>query len=103
MNGEREPDLIDAMLDIIRCPSIDGDTARMAATVISIDANFNARVTNRKKQGIEKDDLFYLLDFAEGILGEARAIASAVEQGIGSQEAGDRLRALRSRIAAYDV
>jgi hypothetical protein len=103
MNGEREPDLIDAMLAIIRCPSIDAETARMAATVISIDANFNARVTSRKKQENEKDDMFRLLDFAEEVLGEARAIATAVEQGPGSQEAGDRLRALRSRIAAYDV
>ena len=103
MNGEREPDLIDAMLAIIRRPSIDAETARMAATVISIDANFNARVTSRKKQEIEKDDMFHLLDFAEEVLGEARAIATAVEQGIGCQEAGDRLRALRGRIAAYDV
>ena len=103
MNGEREPDLIDAMVAVIRCPSIDAETARMAATVISIDANFNARVTSRKMQEIEKNDMFHLLDFADEVLGEARAIATAVEQGLGSREAGDRLRALRSRIAGYDV
>jgi hypothetical protein len=60
-------------------------------------------VTSRKKQEIDGGDLFHLLDFAEEVLAEARAIASDVELGIGSQEAGERLRALRSRIAAYDV
>ena len=60
-------------------------------------------MANRKKQGIEEGDLLRLLDFAEETLDEARAIASAVEHGMGSKEAGVRLRTLGSKIAACDV
>ncbi|WP_149340838.1 hypothetical protein [Neorhizobium sp. P12A] len=103
MTGERELDLIDAMVAIIRSPSIDTETARAAATVISVDANFNARVASRKKQEVERSTMHDLIDFAEEILGEARAIASAVEEGFDSHEAGTRLRALRKKIANYSI
>jgi hypothetical protein len=102
MSGTKS-DLIDAMVAIIRTPSIDDETARLAASVISIDANFNARVSNLKKQEIQKDNLFQLLDFADQMLEESRAVASAVADGISTEEIRDRLLALRTKIATYEV
>ena len=101
--SERETDLIDAMVAIIRHPDIDAKIARLAATVVSIDAYFNARVTKLKKLGVERGKMLQILDFAEAVLDESRAIASAVEQGSGGKEAGDRLLALRDRISNHSV
>jgi hypothetical protein len=103
MSSKRETDLIDAMVAVIRNQKMDPDTARLAATVISVDAHFNARVANLKKQQIAETKLFQLLAFSDDILDDVREIAAAMERGVDKKEVVERLAAVRNRIATYEV
>ena len=103
MSNGRESDLIDAMLSIIRNINADAETARSAAVVIHVHANFTMRVTDLKKSRTVGGRFFQFLDFDEQVNGEALEIASAVKKGVGNTETSARLLTLRDKIASYDI
>lgn len=98
VNGENEPDLIDAMISLIRDPSVGGDTARLAGTIISLDANFNCRVSEQKVKGMSDEKMFELISFSEDVLNEARSIASDATSGLPEGFIQTRLSALIEKL-----
>lgn len=103
MSGAGEPDLIDAMVVVIRNAAIDSATARLAATIISVDANFNARVCALKGGVVSKDRMLDILDFSDEVLDDCRSIAKDVERGIDCKMLMGRLQVLCDKILMYDV
>jgi hypothetical protein len=91
------------MISIIQVPSVDVKTARLAATVISADASFNARVAERKKRAGQDDGIFRCIDFAEEVLVECRALASEIANGLDGLESRKRLATIRDKIAGFAV
>jgi len=101
MNNDRVFGLDDAVVAIIRTPSIDEETARLALSVIAVDAIFNMRASDQKKHGIAEDKLWALLEISEKVIEESRILASDVARGISNKEVQDRLLALRSRMMGH--
>lgn len=100
---EQETDVIDAMVSIIRSTRMDLEAARLAAVVISVEANFNARAAVAKKDGPEPGRLADLLDFSEEILLESRTVAIAVDAPDGEGRVKKELRMLIDKITAFRV